>query len=328
MLFDSSRRRAAVATVALGIASSLLAACSSSSTSSSPKPSASASASGNAATKAEFPTVSGSYGTKPTLKFPDAKPSTALQTKVLSTGKGKAVTKGELLVVDYLGQVWRGSVFDNSYDRKQPLGTPIGAGQVIPGWDKALVGKTIGSRILMVVPPAEGYGSTGNSGAGIKGTDTLAFVVDIVNAYPKSASGDPKAAVQQVSTAPVTVTGALGAEPKITIAKGAKIPTEPKAVILAKSTGAALKPGLVTMQYEAYYYDNSVADSTFQRGYPLAVSVGMKGSTSPFEKLVGIPIGSRVLITTPVQESAKSPVRGLALVVDIVAEDGPAKPSS
>ena len=58
----------------------------------------------------------------------------------------------------------------------------IGAGQVIPGWDKTLVGQKIGSRVLLVVPPKEGYGSKGSSQAGIKGTDTLVFVVDILNA--------------------------------------------------------------------------------------------------------------------------------------------------
>jgi peptidylprolyl isomerase len=312
----------------LGALASLLAACggsSSPSSSTSTKPSASASATAKPG-PAVFPTVSGSYGTKPKLTFPGAKPSTALATKVLSEGTGPTVTKGELLIVDYLGQVWGGKTFDNSYDRKQPLGTPIGVGQVISGWDKALVGKKVGSRVLIVVPPAEGYGSQGNSQAGIKGTDTLAFVVDLVKAYPKTVTGDKSAAVQKVSTAPVTVTGALGAEPKISIAKGAAVPKAASAVVLAKSTGAPVKAGLVVLQYEAYYYDNQIADSTFVRGFPLSVSLGDAGSNSPFEKLIGIPLGSRVLLTTPAQDNAGK-TTGLAIVVDLIAEPGPAKAS-
>ena len=35
---------------------------------------------------------------------------------------------------------------------------------------------------MLVIPPADGYGKTGNSRAGIKGTDTLVFVVDILGA--------------------------------------------------------------------------------------------------------------------------------------------------
>ena len=58
----------------------------------------------------------------------------------------------------------------------------IGAGQVIKGWDTGLVGQTVGSRVLLVVPPADGYGSAGSAQAGINGTDTLVFVVDILAA--------------------------------------------------------------------------------------------------------------------------------------------------
>ena len=35
---------------------------------------------------------------------------------------------------------------------------------------------------MLSIPPAEGYGSAGQSAAGIKGTDTLVFVVDIIDA--------------------------------------------------------------------------------------------------------------------------------------------------
>jgi peptidylprolyl isomerase len=73
-------------------------------------------------------------------------------------------------------------VFDSSWSRKQPYTTAIGVGQVIKGWDTGLVGQTVGSRVLLAVPPAEGYGSAGSSAAGIKGTDTLVFVVDIIAA--------------------------------------------------------------------------------------------------------------------------------------------------
>jgi peptidylprolyl isomerase len=54
---------------------------------------------------------------------------------------------------------------------------------VIPAWDSGLVGQTVGSQVLLVVPPDQGYGSGGNSQAGITGTDTLVFVVDILDAY-------------------------------------------------------------------------------------------------------------------------------------------------
>ena len=65
---------------------------------------------------------------------------------------------------------------------EQPTSFQIGVGAVVPGWDKSLVGKKIGSRVVMAVPPEDGYGKQGNPQAGIKGDDTLYFVVDILAA--------------------------------------------------------------------------------------------------------------------------------------------------
>jgi len=51
---------------------------------------------------------------------------------------------------------------------------------VIAGFDEGLVGQTVGSRVLLVIPPDKGYGPEGNPQAGIGGTDTLVFVVDLL----------------------------------------------------------------------------------------------------------------------------------------------------
>jgi peptidylprolyl isomerase len=90
--------------------------------------------------------------------------------------------------VQYVGVNWRTQkVFDSSWARNQPYSTPIGVGDVIKGWDIGLVGQTVGSRVLLVIPPADGYGSVGNSSADIEGTDTLVFVVDIIAAAGRQA---------------------------------------------------------------------------------------------------------------------------------------------
>jgi peptidylprolyl isomerase len=80
--------------------------------------------------------------------------------------------------------IWgTGKQFESSWDRKVPIEAPIGTGQVLPGWDTGLVGQTVGSQVLLVLPPDQGYGTSGNSQAGITGTDTLVFVIDILDAY-------------------------------------------------------------------------------------------------------------------------------------------------
>jgi peptidylprolyl isomerase len=132
-----------------------------------------------------LPTVSAKAGSAPTLSgFPKAVPS-ALVVKTLIKGSGPAVVKGEYVIAQYTGYIWRTQkVFGSSWSSGSPFGFVIGASpeQVIPGWDKGLEGQTVGSRVLLSIPSADGYGKSGESQAGIKGTDTLVFVVDILDA--------------------------------------------------------------------------------------------------------------------------------------------------
>jgi peptidylprolyl isomerase len=109
-------------------------------------------------------------------------PNGKLRSAALIEGSGDKVKKGQNITVNYLGQVYDGKKpFDESYSG-EPASFAIGVGQVVPGWDKTLVGATVGSRMILAIPPADGYGKKGNSQAGIKGTDTLYFVVDILAA--------------------------------------------------------------------------------------------------------------------------------------------------
>ncbi len=110
------------------------------------------------------------------------KPDDSLQSASLVEGKGEEVQKGQTIVVNYLGQVYGGKKpFDESYSG-QPTSFQIGVGGVVKGWDQTLVGAPVGSRVIMALPPDFGYGDQGNEQAGIKGTDTLYFVVDVLAA--------------------------------------------------------------------------------------------------------------------------------------------------
>ena len=122
------------------------------------------------------------------------KPGDSLQSAYLIEGEGEEVQKGQTIVVNYLGQVYGGKKpFDESYSA-QPTSFQIGVGGVVKGWDQTLVGVPVGSRVIMAIPPELGYGEQGNPQAGIKGTDTLYFVVDVLgreltSAGPKGGSG-------------------------------------------------------------------------------------------------------------------------------------------
>jgi len=139
-----------------------------------------------------LPTVTATTGKAPTITIPKkTAPPNNLVVTTLIKGSGPPVTKGQEVVTQYVGVIWRtGSVFDSSWSRGAPFGFQIGASpaQIIPGWDTGLLGVPVGSRVMLVIPPKDGYGSSGESSAGITGTDTLVFVVDVLDAVNGSAS--------------------------------------------------------------------------------------------------------------------------------------------
>jgi peptidylprolyl isomerase len=140
-------------------------------------------ASGTAvAPKAGLPTVKLEKSGAPKITVPKGTPPAKLVVQPLIQGKGPAVGKGQTGLFHYTGIIWQsGKQFDSSWDRGAPADFAVGVGQVIAGWDEALLGKRVGSQLLLVIPPDKGYGIGGNPEAGIKGTDTLVFVVDVLD---------------------------------------------------------------------------------------------------------------------------------------------------
>lgn len=104
-----------------------------------------------------------------------------LVSQVLIKGEGPEVKAGQTIKVHYTGVKWSdGEGFDDSYQRGEPAEFPIGVGSVIKGWDEGLVGQTVGSRVLLVVPAEQGYAADPTHELA---EETLVFVVDILGAY-------------------------------------------------------------------------------------------------------------------------------------------------
>jgi len=130
-----------------------------------------------------LPTVTLKSTGEPVIAIPKTAAPTTLVVQPLIEGSGPVVKAGQTVTVHYTGVLWRtGKAFDSSWKRKAPVPFAIGQGQVISGWDTGLVGQHVGSQVLLVIPPDQGYGSAGQPSAGIQGTDTLVFVVDILGA--------------------------------------------------------------------------------------------------------------------------------------------------
>nr|WP_238338504.1 FKBP-type peptidyl-prolyl cis-trans isomerase [Pedococcus badiiscoriae] len=134
---------------------------------------------------AGLPTVTVPQDGPATITIPKgAQPPTKTVAQLLIQGSGAKVEAGQTIRVTYTGALWKdGSVFDSSAKTANKyFETVIGKQQVIKAWDAQLVGRTVGSRVLMIVPPADGYGAAG-SPPKISGKDTLVFVVDILAAF-------------------------------------------------------------------------------------------------------------------------------------------------
>ncbi len=96
----------------------------------------------------------------------------------LKAGDDATAQNGDTLSVNYTGWLQDGTKFDSSIDRGQTYDFPLGAGQVIAGWDEGVVGMKVNGTRLLVIPPSLGYGSTPNGP--IPANSTLIFEVQLV----------------------------------------------------------------------------------------------------------------------------------------------------
>jgi len=68
------------------------------------------------------------------------------------------IKNGDTISVHYTGKLENGDVFDSSQGR-DPLKFTVGAGQLIKGFDSAVIGMAVGDKKTVTVPPEDGYGS-------------------------------------------------------------------------------------------------------------------------------------------------------------------------
>ena len=119
--------------------------------------------------------------TKPTVTIPDGPPADELLIEDIEIGDGPEASPGRPVDVHYVGASWStGEEFDSSWNRRQLFGFPLGAGQVIAGWDQGVAGMRVGGRRRITIPPHLGYGERGAGGV-IAPDETLVFVVDLHN---------------------------------------------------------------------------------------------------------------------------------------------------
>ncbi len=106
---------------------------------------------------------------------------------LLAEGEGEAIEDGQSAMVHYTGWLYdealpegKGEKFDSSRDRGQPFSFPLGAGQVIQGWDQGVAGMKVGERRMLIIPAGLGYGSRGAGGGAIPPDAVLLFDVELL----------------------------------------------------------------------------------------------------------------------------------------------------
>ena len=118
---------------------------------------------------------------RPVIPKPTGTPPRRLVKEDIVKGKGRGAKPGDVVVVNYVGMNFsNGQEFDASWDRGEPFPVQLGAGNVIPGWEKGLIGIKKGGRRKLTIPPELGYGAEGSPPA-IPPNETLIFVIDVVS---------------------------------------------------------------------------------------------------------------------------------------------------
>jgi peptidylprolyl isomerase len=120
----------------------------------------------------------------PGITIPSSEAPDELRIAQLIKGDGETVKTGENVTMHYSGFLWDGGTkFDSSWDKGSPAQFVVAQGQLIDGFLSAVIGQTVGSRVVVVIPPALGYGEQASST--IPANSTLVFVIDILGTSSK-----------------------------------------------------------------------------------------------------------------------------------------------
>lgn len=169
----------------------------------------------------------------------------------LTFGNGKKVAKGDAVSVHYTGRLENDTVFDSSVKRGQPISVKAGAGQVIKGWDEALLLMAEGDKAQLIIPADLAYGA--RAVGPIPANSTLKFEIEIVKCVT------PRQPDPWILSNADTV----------------RLPSGLKYIVLEKGEGAAVAFGRkVSVHYTGYLSDGKVFDSSVERGKPITFEAG------------------------------------------------------
>jgi peptidylprolyl isomerase len=261
-------------------------------------------------------------------------PPTRVESRVLVQGSGSALAAGDAVVVDYTLMDWTGAkLIGSTYgahggvDKTQEF--VLGAASALGSWNQALAGVRVGSRVEVVTPPEDAFGTGGATAYGIKGTDDLVYVLDIVGGYPADADITGTQPLQKDADQPKVAGNPGSGAVSIALPRGAKAPAALNSTVLIHGSGAPLASGQRLMvQYTGVDWNTGKQfDSSFGRGVASFVLGGDSVISGWNKGLAGAHVGDRVLLVVPAADAygangvPSAGIRGgdtLAFVIDVV----------
>ena len=243
--------------------------------------------------------VDGEFGAVPTITFDKGLTVSTTERSVAIAGTGAAVANGDTVTINY--SLYNGTtgleIEKSEYTETSSIPFPIDtAATSFVGLAKAISCTTVGTRIVAVIPNAEGFGAQAEQ-AGIGVEDTLVFVIDVTSIAAKplaEATGTP---VEPLAGFPEVVF--TDGNPTVTIPDG-DVPADYAIETLIQGDGAVVAEGAtVIVNYEGVNWNTGeVFDSSFDRGEPATFST--QGVIQGFhDALVGQKVGSRVVVVIP-----------------------------
>ncbi len=132
-----------------------------------------------------FPSIALAPNGQPGFTFASGPTPSASNFAVLKLGNGPIVEEGDTVVIHMTGLVWETeSIFFSSWDNGSPINVTAASSAGDPnglpaGWADALIGQKVGSQVIVIVAPADGY-PAGTEPEGVVQGDTIVVVFDIL----------------------------------------------------------------------------------------------------------------------------------------------------
>jgi peptidylprolyl isomerase len=218
------------------------------------------------------------------------------ETRVVTKGSGDKLATGDVAKVNYVAVNGRtGKQFDNSFTSKSPITLTLDE-TALPGFLKGLTGQQVGSRVLVAIPPKDGFKQP-PAQLGIKADDTMVFLFDIVAKVPSMATGEARKLPATVPSIVEKDGHPDGFRP--TKKTPGKI-SQAKAHVVIEGDGAEVKKGQsITAQYVGQIYPSGeVFDSSWRKGAPASFSLEQVIACWK-DHIPGQKIGSRIVLLCP-----------------------------